>query len=52
MDPQALWDGIKELIAEYWQYKGSDRTHIREDLTESLRDLAEWIDKGGLVPKV
>lgn len=53
MDPQACWRDIQELITYYWQYEGSDQAQegIREELVQHLQDLAEWIDKGGIVPQ-
>jgi hypothetical protein len=47
MDPNACWAAIVAAISN------PDREEVdRELLAQSLRDLAEWIARGGVLPNV
>lgn len=45
MDPQALWN---ELVAEL---KRDTASRDRASTVEMLRNLADWIEKGGFLPR-
>lgn len=47
MDPNACWAAIVAAISN------PDREEVdREQLAEDLRNLAEWIARGGVLPNV
>lgn len=48
MDPQATWKAILELLAEGDIGLGDNR----ELLIDSLRNLADWLEKGGFFPRL
>jgi len=47
MDPNACWAEIIAAISN------PDREEVdRDGLAQSLRDLADWVEKGGALPNV
>lgn len=47
MDPNACWAAIIAAVSN------PDREEVdRDELVQSLRDLADWIQKGGVLPNV
>lgn len=46
MDPQACWNRIKEDIKA-----ASNDQDDRGTTADRLRDLAEWLERGGFYPK-
>ena len=50
MDPTACWQSILQLIREAQQTAPDDAD--RELLIDDLRNLADWLEKGGFYPKL
>lgn len=48
MDPDKCWEEILELLAGLQKEEDEDD---RDELVEHLRNLADWIGKGGFVPR-
>ena len=48
MDPDTCWEETLGLLSTLQKKEDEDS---REDLVEHLRNLADWIAKGGFVPR-
>lgn len=61
MDPQETLNELLSAISDYHNYEysvGSAMTikraqdSLREDIIIYLQDLSEWLNKGGVMPKI
>jgi hypothetical protein len=49
MDPDTCLFEILKSLSDHYNHKPSDEP---EDIADRMRDLADWIEKGGWLPKV
>ena len=47
MDPKATLQRILDLLVD-----GDHPEVVRDELEEALRDLADWVAKGGAIPEL
>lgn len=55
MDPNACLRNILDLLGEIYDNESDEGATLdrdrREEASQALQDLAEWLDKGGFAPR-